>query len=182
MQEHTNILRATGPGHLTAVTRSHPEVTVFAQEMFYPYLAHEPSRAAGPFVSAYAVHRWHGSWVAPEDKFLEDFPRELERELRSLLPDRAQVLTLAEGIELDLGERPLLPFTGREGYWGNPEDSDAALKELERLRALGWGWLVVLEDAYWWFDFYAQFMSTVEQRAPATHRRRRFTAFQLARP
>jgi Glycosyltransferase sugar-binding region containing DXD motif len=179
MQEHTSILRATGPGHLTAVTRRHPEVTIFPQDVFYPYPAHEPSRAAGPFPSAYAVHRWHGSWVAPEDKFLEDFPRELERELRSLLPEGARVLTIAEGIDLDLGEHPMLPFIGREGYWGNPEDSEAALTELERLTALGWDWLVVLEVAYWWFDFYAQFMSNVEQRAPATHRRRRFTAFQL---
>jgi len=182
MREHESILRSAGPGHLTAVTReSHPDVTIFPQDYFYPYQAHEPSRAGGPFPSAYAVHRWHGSWVPPEDKFKEDFPLELERELRSLLPGGARVLTLAEGIELDLGERPVLPFIGRDGYWTNPEDSAAAHAELQRLEADGWDWLVVLEDAYWWFDYYAEFMSEVERRAAAAHRRRHFTAFDLAR-
>jgi hypothetical protein len=179
MREHASVPHATGPGHLTAVTRDHPDVTVFPQDFFYPYLAHEPSRAKGPFTSAYAVHRWQGSWVAPEDKFLEDFPRELERELRSLIPEEGRVITLAEGIELDLGGRPVLPFIGREGQWGNPEDSEAALAELRRLTRLGWDWLVVLPDAYWWFDFYSDFMAAVERQAPATYRRRRFTAFQL---
>jgi len=179
IHQHTTIPRATGPGHLTAVTRTHPEVTIFPPDIFYPYLAHEPSRAGGPFPSAYAVHRWHGSWVAPEDRFLADFPRELERELRSLLPAEARVVTLAEGIDLDLGERPVLPFTGREGHWGSPEDDRAALAELEQLTTLGWDWLVVLPDAYWWFDFYAEFMASVERRAGVAHRSRRFAAFQL---
>lgn len=179
IEQHEDILRATGPRMLTAVTRSHPEVKIFPPELFYPYLAHEPSRAAGPFPSAYAVHRWHGSWVPAEEKFLEDFPRELERELITLLPSGARVITLAEGIDLDLGELPVLPFTGREGYWGNPADSEAALAELERLTALGWNWLVILEDAYWWFEFYETFLATVSARAPQTHRGRLFTAFEL---
>jgi hypothetical protein len=182
MREHENIARATGPGHLTEVTRGHPEVTVFPQELFYPYLPHEPSRAGEAFPSAYAVHRWHGSWVAPEDKFLEDFPVELERELRSLLPAGALVITIAEGIELDLGDHPVLPFTGRDGSWGNPEDSAAATAELERLQADGWNWLVMLEDAYWWFDHYRPFLTSVEDRAAAVHRGRHFTAFELGAP
>lgn len=181
MRAHQSILRATGPGHFTAVTKGHPEVTVFPQEHFYPYLAHEPSRAAGPFPGAYAVHHWHGSWVAPEDKFLEDFPIELERELRTLLPESAWVITLAEGIELDLGRRRILPFVGREGYWANPEDSAGALAELERLTAEGWDWLIVLADAYWWFDHYAQFMASVRAKASRVHSGRGFTAFQVAR-
>ncbi len=180
IRAHDTIPRATGPGLLTAVTRNHAEVAIFPPEIFYPYRAHEPSHAGRSFPSAHAVHRWHGSWVAPGDKFQEDFPREIERELRSLLPQRARILTLAEGIDLDLGERSVLPFVGREGRWANPEDSYAALVELEWLTDLGWDWLVVLEDAYWWFDYYAKFMATMEQRAQSTHRRRRFAAFQLA--
>ncbi len=34
------------------------------------------------------------------DKFQEDFPRDIKRELRSLLKPRARILTLAEGIDL----------------------------------------------------------------------------------
>ena len=179
MREHAAITRATGPGFLTDVTKRHPEVKIFPPEIFYPYAFHEPSRAGGPFPSAYAVHRWHASWIAPEDRFVEDFPRMVERDLRPLLPKGARVITLAEGIDLDLPEHPTLPFTGRESYWGQPEDSDAALAELDRLRAMGWNWLVVLEPAYWWFDFYDRFLSTVERRASAVHRGRRFVAFEL---
>jgi hypothetical protein len=135
--------------------------------------------AAGPFPGACAVHRWHGSWISPEDEPGEDFPRALERELRSLLPEDARVLTLADGVGLDLGEHPVLPFAEREGYWGHPEDSADAISELERLTARGWAWLVALEHAYWWFESYPEFMASVEERALAVHRRRHFTAFQL---
>lgn len=128
------------------------------------------------------MHRWHASWVPAEEKFVEDFPRELERELISLLPPDARVLTLADGIELDLGEHPTLAFTGREGYWGSPQSSQEALLELERLKDLGWNWLVILEDAYWWFDFYGEFLASVASQAPTTHRRRLFTAFALRDP
>ncbi len=45
--------------------RDHPEVAILPPEIFYPYRAHEPSRAGRSFPSAHAVHRWHGSWAAP---------------------------------------------------------------------------------------------------------------------
>lgn len=172
---------ATGPRLVESVTHDHPEVTVFAPEYFYPYGSHEPSRAGGPFPNAYAVHHWFGSWVDPEDKFLEDFPIELERELRALLPDDARVIAISERVDLDLGGRAQIPFIGREGMWSNPEDSAEALAEFERLTSDGWDWVVVLELAYWWYDFYPELMSVVEQRALAKHAHRRFTAYQLRR-
>ncbi len=45
--------------------RDHPEVAILPPDIFYPYRAHEPSRAGRSFPSAHAVHRWHGSWAAP---------------------------------------------------------------------------------------------------------------------
>ena len=179
LAEHASVSEASGPLYMTRVTADHPDVTTFPAGVFYPYRAHEPSRAAGPFPEAFAVHRWQGSWIAPEDRFLEDFPKEIERELRELIPESGRVVTIAEGIDLDLGARAVLPLVGREGSWANPEDSTAALRELDGLVAQGYDWLVVLELAAWWLDYYADFFAEVERRANAVHRRRRFTAYAL---
>ena len=179
LTEHATIPEATGPGLITRVTEDHPDVTTFPAGIFYPYRAHEPSRAGGPFPEAFAVHRWHGTWVAPEDRFLEDFPKEIERDLRALIPPAGRVVTIAEGIDLDLGERDVLPLVGREGSWANPDDSAAALAELDALASAGYDWLVVLELASWWFDYYADFFAAVERRARAVHRERHFTAYAL---
>ncbi len=178
-EQSTSVVDATGPGLVTAVTAEHPEVKIFPPAVFYPYQGHEPSRAAGPFPDAYGVHRWHGSWLAPEERFTEDFPRELERELRALIPETGRVIAIAEGIALDLGDRVVLPFVDRDGFWGNPEDSATASAELERLEREGFDWLVVLELAEWWHEHYADFLAGVERRAAAVHRRLRFAAYDL---
>jgi len=179
-EQHASVVEATGPGYLTRVTAQHPEVEIFPSELFYPYQAHEPSRAGGPFPDAYGVHRWHGSWLAPEERFTEDFPRELERELRAIIPAAGRVLTITEGIPLDLGDRVVLPFVDRDGFWGNPEDSATASAELERLGEKGFDWLVVLEVADWWHEHYGAFFAGVERRGAAVHRRRRFVAYDLS--
>jgi glycosyl transferase-like sugar-binding protein len=179
LDEYATVAEATGPGLITRVTPDHPEVTTFPAGIFYPYRAHEPSRAGGPFPDAFAAHRWAGSWVAPEDRFLEDFPKEIERELCGLIPASGRVVTIAEGIDLDLGPRAVLPFVGREGSWANPDDSAAALAELGALEVEGYDWLVVLELASWWFDYYADFFAAANRRARAVHRRRHFTAYAL---
>ncbi len=179
-EQHASVVDATGPGLVTEVTAQHPEVKIFPPEIFYPYQGHEPSRAGGPFPDAYGVHRWHGTWLAPEERFAEDFPRELERELRALIPAAGRVLTITEGIPLDLGDRVVLPFVDRDGFWGNPEDSATASAELERLGEKGFDWLVVLEVADWWHEHYGAFFAGVERRAAAVHRRRRFVAYDLS--
>jgi hypothetical protein len=52
----------SGPHYLTAVLRRHPEVTVFAPELFYPYAWHERWRRRERFPDAYAVHHWSLTW------------------------------------------------------------------------------------------------------------------------
>jgi hypothetical protein len=176
---HERIPEATGPGLLTRVTDDHADVTVFPPHIFYPYGGHEPSRAAGPFPGAFAVHRWQASWLAPEDRFQEDFPRQLERQLRVLIPSSDSVVTIAEGIELDLGERRTIPLVGREGSWGNPQDSSAAARELEQLVQQGYDWLVVIELAFWWLDYYREFFDQVRNTAMEVQERHRFVAYRL---
>lgn len=50
------------------------------------------------------------------------------------------------------------PFMEREGvYWGEPENDEAALRELERQRAAGARCMVFLWPAFWCLDHYAAF-------------------------
>src|SRR5262249_27977024 len=56
------------------------------------------------------------------------------------------------------GRFRLLPFL-EEGseYNGPPEDDEAAIANLEKLRSQGAGYLVIGWPAFWWLDYYARF-------------------------
>ncbi len=48
-----------------------------------------------------------------------------------------------------------IPFLERGGGdWGEPADDATAIRELERLRALGANFMVFVPDALWWLDYY----------------------------
>jgi glycosyltransferase involved in cell wall biosynthesis len=52
--------------------------------------------------------------------------------------------------------RRRIPFLEREGGdWGEPEDDATAIGELERLRAAGANFMVFVQPALWWLDYYA---------------------------
>jgi hypothetical protein len=52
--------------------------------------------------------------------------------------------------------RRVLPFLERDGvYWGAPADDETAIRELERLCALGPTHIVVGWPAFWWLEYYA---------------------------
>ncbi len=54
--------------------------------------------------------------------------------------------------------RRRIPFLERDGmYWGPPPDDDTALRELERLRRSGAGFIVFGWQAFWWLDYYSCF-------------------------
>lgn len=85
---------------------------------------------------------------------------ELPGAVRGLVPVGARVLVVSRG------DDRLLALDGRVGghfpqaddgtYAGHhPHDSEAAVVELERMRALGWRYLVFPVTALWWLDHYA---------------------------
>jgi glycosyltransferase involved in cell wall biosynthesis len=88
----------------------------------------------------------------------------LERAMLAIqthIPAGAQLALIDEGSwltdELFAGCRRL-PFPERGGvYWGVPSDSAFAIREIERLRRAGVGWLVIGWSAFWWLDYYADF-------------------------
>jgi SAM-dependent methyltransferase len=57
--------------------------------------------------------------------------------------------------ELAMGDRAI-PFIEREGeYWGRPPDDATAIREVERLRRAGAGFIVFAWPALWWLEYYA---------------------------
>jgi mannosyltransferase OCH1-like enzyme len=81
----TNTAVETGPGLLTRVLLCDglaDDFTLFPQKWFYPYDWNEPHRANEHFPQAYAVHRWAGSWIDTDDRFLTKVRRKIKRVLR----------------------------------------------------------------------------------------------------
>ena len=90
------------------------------------------------------------------DRVLEELPALVT----GLVPVGGRVLVVSRGDDrltaLDGrvgGHFPQTPDGAYAGY--HPHDSDAAIAELERVRADGWGYLVFPLTALWWLDHYA---------------------------
>lgn len=61
--------------------------------------------------------------------------------------------------------RHAIPFLESDGeYGGVPADSNAAIAELERLRAAGASFLVLPWFTFWWLDYYADFCTYLHAR------------------
>lgn len=53
-----------------------------------------------------------------------------------------------------------LPFLEKDGeYWGNPENDETAIRELQRMRTAGEKYIVFGKPAFWWLDYYHEFSS-----------------------
>jgi hypothetical protein len=55
-----------------------------------------------------------------------------------------------------IGSRRRIPFLEREGGdWGEPGDDATAIRELERLRGSGANFMIFVQPALWWLEYYA---------------------------
>jgi glycosyltransferase involved in cell wall biosynthesis len=80
------------------------------------------------------------------------------RDMAAFLAPRAPYILVDEATwttrDLALPGRPI-PFPEQDGqYGGRPPDDESALREFERLRATGAGYLVVGWPAFWWLEHY----------------------------
>lgn len=79
------------------------------------------------------------------------------KEIAGLVPDGDSFIMLDEndfGPEM-VPDRESLPFLEHDGqYWGSPADDETAIRELERMRQDGAGFVIILWPAFWWFDYY----------------------------
>ena len=81
-----------------------------------------------------------------------------KEELRGLVPPGESLILVDQqqfGNEF-IEESHAIPFLERDGlYWGLPSDDETAIRELERLRLSGAGFIVFGWPAFWWLDYYA---------------------------
>jgi SAM-dependent methyltransferase len=81
--------------------------------------------------------------------------------------------------ELAFG-RPAIPFLERDGqYWGPPGDDMTAIREVERLRREGAGFIIFVWPAFWWLDYYSKFNEYLRSRFPCVSSTERLVAFDL---
>lgn len=95
-----------------------------------------------------------------------------------------QTLVLADEGQWALAfkDRKVIPFVEREGaYWGPPADDQAAISEIERLRALGAEFFVLGWPAFWWFDYYLEFRGYLETTFACLLKNSRLVIFDLRR-
>jgi glycosyltransferase involved in cell wall biosynthesis len=92
------------------------------------------------------------SWVHRLHRCVEAIPKLIGAEEPFLFVDEDQLRG-----SLHAGMRAI-PYPEHGGqYWGPPPDDEAAVRELERVRSLGVGWLVLAWPAFWWLDHYPGF-------------------------
>lgn len=81
--------------------------------------------------------------------------------------------------ELAVG-RSAIPFLERDGqYWGPPDDDMTAIREVERLRRVGAGFIVFAWPAFWWLEYYSKFHDYLRSRFPCVSSTERLVAFDL---
>jgi hypothetical protein len=77
-------------------------------------------------------------------------------------------------------QRPAIPFLERDGqYWGPPADSATAIREFERLRRTGAGFIAFTWTAFWWLDYYAGFHAHLRDKYACLLENERLVVFDL---
>jgi polysaccharide pyruvyl transferase WcaK-like protein len=80
------------------------------------------------------------------------------QDITQVIPEGQDLILVDEcrwGTEVAAGHR-VIPFLEKDGqYWGQPADDGTAIRELERLRQAGAGFMVFAAPAFWWLEYYA---------------------------
>jgi hypothetical protein len=114
------------------------------------------------------------SWTERLDMAKQDLARLIPPGHRFILVDESQW-----GGDL-LADRQSIPFLERDGlYWGRPPDDEAAIGELERLRALDASFIVFGWHTTWWLDYYARFQEYICSKFRCVLMNSQLTVFDL---
>ncbi|MDZ8185429.1 MAG: glycosyltransferase [Nostoc sp. ChiSLP02] len=109
---------------------------------------------------------------------------ELGEELEPLIPLRQKYIL----VDMDewgwngqlLENRRSIPFLEKDGmYWGPPPDDAIAIKEFERLHHEGASFIVFGSPAFWWLDYYAEFVRYLRTRFRCVLENERLVVFDL---
>jgi glycosyltransferase involved in cell wall biosynthesis len=79
--------------------------------------------------------------------------------------------------------RRAIPFLEKDGqFWGPPPDDETGIRELERLRQSGAGFIVFGWPAFWWLEHYVGLAQHLRDRFPRLLQNERLVAFDLRSP
>lgn len=79
--------------------------------------------------------------------------------------------------------RIAVPFLERDGqYWGEPENDQIAIQEVERMRGCGSSFMVFSPPGFWWLDYYAQFHRYLRLEYQCVMDDDRLVVFDLRKP
>jgi lipopolysaccharide biosynthesis glycosyltransferase len=104
------------------------------------------------------------------------------REILAVIPSGSSFILVDRYIFYDkiFPDRNVLPFLERGGEsWGNPPDDDTAIKELERMRKAGVGFMVIAWWEFWWLDYYSRFFDYLRSNFPCLINNERLLIFDL---
>jgi hypothetical protein len=105
------------------------------------------------------------------------------QEIAALVP-AGDALILVDDVRWDANEvaadRRAIPFLERDGqYWGPAADDETAIREFERLRKSGAGFMVFGWPAFWWLDHYCGLREHLRSHFPCVLENDRLVAFDL---
>ena len=79
-----------------------------------------------------------------------------------------------------IAPRRYIPFLEKEGrYWGKPPDDATAIRELERLRKAGAGFIVFIRSTFWWLEYYGGLHRYLRAQFPCIQQDERIVVFDL---
>ena len=110
------------------------------------------------------VLRDRGMDIDPNVWLRDSWLRKLQRavgDIHGLIPSGDTFILVDDdqwGVPHVLAGRRRIPFLEREGrYWGPPPDDGTAIRELERLKRAGAGFIAIAWPSFWWLVHYAEF-------------------------
>lgn len=127
----------------------------------YQFILEETARRAADLALPLDASAW------PQHSWFARVAQSVAEITNLVAPDEAFILLDDEdwGAGPQLAGRRRFAFLERDGeYWGAPPDDATAISELERLRAAGARWLVIVWPAFWWLAEYAEFAAYLQQR------------------
>jgi hypothetical protein len=73
-----------------------------------------------------------------------------------------------------------IPFLEKDGiYWGAPADDGTAIQEFNRLHRAGVNFIVFGWSAFWWFDYYTEFVRYLRTKFRCVLDNERLVVFDL---
>src|SRR5579885_2314858 len=106
------------------------------------------------------------------------------QDIAALIPPGERFILVDQGCWENgiVADRQAIPFLERNGhYWGLPSDDNTAIRELDRLRQCGVGFMVFGWPAFWWLEYYSGLYNYLNSRFHCILNNDRLVVFDLRR-